>query len=96
MDSQEMFSTRDIELATSLVLCGYEVENIDFQVEGEKGNVVGYFLFERTQNLIQTEKDFWAGRLSFEPKRFAFQQKSLKNRVINGGNGPHIKTRQAA
>lgn len=93
MEEIEEFSTRDIDLASALVLHGFEIENIIFQVEGNNSRIIGYFIFKRTEELTQTIKDFENDRLMVSPRQFSFQQKALRNRVFRGGDAPYVRTR---
>lgn len=47
----ELFSTRDLYLASVLVTLKFEMIGVDFQVEGERGTPVGYFNFKNVPEL---------------------------------------------
>lgn len=57
MSSESMFITRDLYLAASLVNKGFELDRIDFQLEGDRQ--VGYFCFAKTPELEETERSYW-------------------------------------
>lgn len=89
-DKKEIYSTKDIYLATSFECLGYMVESIDIQFEGIKKQPVGYFNFEKTENLNDSEKEYYGGKLSFEPKAFISTMRGLKGRVENKRNNPNF------
>jgi len=78
-----LFSTRDINLATALITIKFPLISIDYQIEGNHDRPVGYFNFERTKSLLDAENDYWQGRLSVEPKTFVMNFRALKAQ-ING------------
>lgn len=84
-------SMRDLYLASTLVSLGFEITNIDFQVEGERNMPVGYFSFEDTKELRDTEKDYWAMKLKVEPRMFINNLRGLKAQVNGEYKGPHSR-----
>jgi len=87
-NENEIFSTRDLWLASALVALDFFVVNINFQIEGAKRRPVGYFEFEKTPELEEAEKKFWTRQLLIEPKALVESMKSLKSRVVNTENNP--------
>ncbi len=86
---KEMFSTRDLYLATTLISLKFFLENIDYQIEGEKRMPVGYFNFEKTPELIDATQKYRQGQLAIEPKTFITNMRELKAEINNAYKGPH-------
>lgn len=91
MENEKIFSTRDIYIASVLMTLGFFLEGIDYQIEGERQRPVGYFNFERTTALQETEKKYWAGKLAVEPKLFMMNLRSLKSQINNVYKNPNSK-----
>lgn len=83
------YSTRDLYLASALVSLGFEIENIDFQVEGERHMPVGYFSFVNTEELKEVEKKYWSGKLRIEPRMFINSMRGLKAQITGEYKSPH-------
>ena len=83
---EEVFSTRDLFLATTLITLKFYMVNIDYQIEGDKP--VGYFNFELSEELEKAEKDYWQGRLLVEPRAWTTNFRGLKAQVYNIYKGP--------
>lgn len=90
-DEMKMYSTRDITLATTLSLNGFEMINIDFQFEGDQTRPVGYFAYEDTEELKQFEKDFYAKKKLVEPLGFSSTLRGIKSQLNNEYKGPHSR-----
>ncbi len=88
-ETQDAFSTRDISLAATLVTLKFNIIGIDYQIEGERQLPVGYFSFEKSSEIKETEKQYWAGELSVEPKTFMTNVRALKAQVNNNYKSPH-------
>ena len=78
---ETLYSTRDINLAAVFITHDFFMTNVDFQIEGRDGRKVGYFIFEKTPELEQVEKDYWQRKLKVEPKEFILNLRSLKSKV---------------
>jgi hypothetical protein len=87
----EIFSTRDLYLATTLVTLKFFLTGIDYQIEGDKNSPVGYFKFEDSPTLQEAKSRYTQGLLSVEPKTFIGNLKSLKSEIVNVYRNPHIK-----
>ena len=87
----EIFSTRDLYLATTLVTLKFYLTGIDYQIEGDKNQPVGYFKFEDSANLQEAKSKYTQGLLSVEPKTFISNLKSLKSEIVNVYRNPHIQ-----
>jgi len=87
----EIFSTRDIYLAATLITLKFYSTGIDYQIEGDKNLPIGYFKFEDTTELREAKSKYMQGLLSVEPKLFVTNLKSLKSEIVNIFKNPHIK-----
>lgn len=88
INMDDMYSTRDLYIATALVTLGFDLLQTDFQVEGDR--TVGYFGFTRTPELVQAEKDYSKGLLKVDPKTLFSNMRYLKGAVSNRYNNPHF------
>lgn len=89
MKENEIFSTRDLYLAATLVTLKHFLTGMDFQIEGEKNAMVGYFKFEDTPEIQEAYSRYRQGLLLVEPKMFVTNLKSLKSDVVNIQKNPH-------
>lgn len=87
---KELFSTRDLYLASTLVTMGFFMLNVDFQIEGEKRLPVGYFSFEETQELKELVQKYWQGHIQVEPRSYITNLRGLKAQVSNVYNNPKM------
>ena len=90
MEKQDIFSTRDLYLAATLVSMKYFLTGIDYQIEGDRNQPVGYFKFENSPEIQETKSRYTQGLLSVEPKTFITNLKSLKSEIVNIYKNPHI------
>jgi len=88
-ENENLFSTRDLYLAATLVTLKFYMNGVDFQIEGERSMPVGYFKFEESPELREAEKKFWQGLLAVEPRAFITNMRGLKAQVSNVYKGPH-------
>lgn len=86
---KQLFSTRDIYLASTLITLKFYMISIDYQIEGDRNRPVGYFSFEDTAALKDAVQKYMQGLLSVEPKTFITNLHSLKSSVTNTYNNPH-------
>lgn len=86
-----IWSTRDIYLASTLVTLKFLLLGIDYQVEGEKNRPIGFFKFERTPRLNDAKIAYAQGMLAVEPRTFITNLNSLKAEVIGVLTNPHIE-----
>lgn len=89
---EDIFSTRDLTTAATLVTLKFPLVGIDYQIEGAKGNPVGYFKFENSEKLTDARQKFTQSLLSIEPKLFMTNIHSLKAEVTNAFKNPHNRT----
>jgi hypothetical protein len=88
----DIFSTRDLYLAATLVTLKFYLSGIDFQIEGDRNQPVGYFKFENSPELQEMRSKYTQGALLVEPKGFVTNLKSLKSEIVNITQNPHKKT----
>lgn len=91
MDKNEIFSTRDLYLAATLVCLKFYLTGIDYQVEGDKSQPIGYFKFEDTPEIQEAKSKYTQGLLMIEPKSFVTNLKSLKSEIVNIYKNPHMR-----
>ena len=84
----DLFSTRDLYLAATLVTLKFPMEGIDYQIEGDK--TVGYFKFTNSAALQDAKKKYSQALLSVEPKSFVTSMHSLKAEVMGTYKSPHL------
>jgi hypothetical protein len=92
MDDKQIFSTRDLYLAATLISLKFRMTGIDYQIDGDKNQPVGYFKFEDTPELQETKSCYTQGLLTIEPKSFITNLKSLKSEIVNIFKNPHLNT----
>ena len=90
VDEKQLFSTRDLYLAATLVTLKLYLIGVDYQIEGDKGRPIGYFKFENTEELQEIRKKYTQGLLNVEPKSFITNIHSLKAEVTNIYKNPHL------
>lgn len=83
METNNTYSTKDLDTATVLLYTGYELDR--GEVSDDRRTV--YFIFKGNPNMSGVLSDFYAGRLSVEPQEFLQKQRQLKNIVysLKGG-----------
>lgn len=86
-----IFSTRDLYLAATLVSLKFYLTGIDYQIEGDKNQPIGYFKFENTPAIQEAKSKYTQGLLSVEPKSFVTNLKSLKSEIVNIYKNPHLQ-----
>ena len=88
MAGEELFPTRDLNLAATLLTLRFQLVIIDFQVEGMRSAIVGYFNFADTPNLQTAIKAYWRNELAVEPRALVNNMRSLKAQVSNVYKNP--------
>ena len=89
--SDNIFSTRDLTQAATLITLKFPLVGIDYQFEGSKPQPVGYFKFEDTPTLREARQKYTQSLLSVEPKLFMTNVHSLKAEVTNAFKNPHMR-----
>lgn len=85
---KDMFSTRDVYLAATLMTLKFYMVGIDYQIEGDRNRPVGYFSFENSAILKDATQKYLQGLLMVEPKTFITNLHSLKATVTNVYHNP--------
>lgn len=88
---EDLYSTRDLNLAATLITLRFELSGIDYQVEGTRQRPVGYFNFEDSKELQETISNFWARKLAVEPTEFSSNVRGLKAQINTAYKSPHSK-----
>ena len=86
---ENVFSTRDLSLATTLVTLKFPLTGIDYQVIGSTPKPIGYFKFEESAELRKARQKYTQSLLAVEPKLFVTNMRSLKGEVVNAFTNPH-------
>jgi len=81
MQTPEIFSTRDIKLASTLMTLGFPLVGIDYQREGTKPQAVGYFKFKQTDALEDVKIGHMQDRYMF--RRLLENVNALRAEVTN-------------
>lgn len=89
-NENDIFSTRDLYLAATLVTLKFYSTGIDYMVEGNKNAPIGYFKFKNTPEIQEAKQKYNQGMLLVEPKTFITNLKSLKSEIVNIYNNPHL------
>ena len=88
-DKRKILSTRDLSLAATLITLRFFMLGIDYQIEGDKNQPVGYFKFEETPQLIEAKAKYSQSLLMVEPKSFMTNVHALKAEIANAVKNPH-------
>ncbi len=90
-NEDDLYTTRDLYLAATLMTLGFKLSGVDFQVEGARSNPVGYFNFENSEDLRDAEQKFWRGTIAIDPRIFITNMKGLKSQVNSVYKAPTSK-----
>ena len=85
---QNVFSTRDLGMASALVTLKFPITRIDIQIEGVKPKAIGYFNFEETPELRAARSQYNQGMVLVEPRMYISNLQSLKAEVVNMQQNP--------
>lgn len=92
MDKQDnIFSTRDLTMAATLITLKFPMQGIDYQLDGSNDKIVGYFKFEDSTRLKEARQKYMQALLSVEPREFINNVHSLKAEVTNAFKNPHMR-----
>ena len=92
MDEQnerQPFMTRDLYLASTLVTLHFPLIGTDYQQEGVKVRMIGYFKFTESPELRATISDYNQGLILVDPRAFIQTLQALKADVMNFMNNPN-------
>lgn len=77
-NTEHLFETTDLGLATTLVTLGYELDSLD------RDNPTRVrFLFKRRRDLEETVRSYWRNELSVIPLLFFTNVKLIKNQIYS-------------
>jgi hypothetical protein len=88
MSNEKFFSTRDLLLAATLVTLEFDLERVDYQIEGIKQYPIGYFCFKDTPELREAELKYSRRELLTEPRLQYDNLRELKAKVTNTYKNP--------
>lgn len=88
MTEQNLFSTKDISLAASLMSMKFLMVGVDYQIEGLKNLAVGYFKFENSEELSDARRKYMQAMILVEPRNFMSNIKTLKSEVQSTKDNP--------
>jgi hypothetical protein len=80
---EKVYSTRDLTLAATLTTLKFPLLGTDMQIEGSKGQAVGYFRFEDSKDLQDACVKYMQGLISVEPQTMMTNVRTLKAHVQN-------------
>ena len=78
MNQNEVYSTFDFPLATTLYYLGFSLEGLE-----NVGPAKVSFNFKRTPDLDETIAGYWRKELKVEPAGFLMVQRELKSRIYS-------------
>lgn len=84
-----IYSTRDLYLAATLVTLKFYLIGIDYQIEGQKNQPIGFFKFEDTAALRDARQKYLQSMLLVEPQDYVQKMHALKAEVQNMSLNPH-------
>ena len=85
---ENIYGTKDLSLAATLISLKFYMTGIDYEVDGQKGNLVGYFKFEDTPTLQDAIKKYNQSLIAIEPKSFMTNVRALRSEVTNVYKNP--------
>jgi len=88
-EKNKTYETRELSLAATLMTVGFELTGINYQVEGQASQPIGYFLFENSRDLGDAIQKFWAGKLAVEPRSFMQNLRGLRSQTNSKYKSPN-------
>jgi len=77
----KMLPLKDLTLVATLQTLGFEINAIDYQIEGDNNKPVAFFHFLETEKLEEAIKKFWAQKLNVEPRQFMMNLHGIKAQI---------------
>lgn len=87
-ENEKIFSTKDLPLITTLTTLQFFHTEVDYQVEGERSQLVAYFSFEKTPELEEVLYNFRRGKIAVEPRQFMFNLREIKSQISSVFKSP--------
>lgn len=76
------YSTHDLALASTLVTLGFQLTCIDKSEYSQRAS----FIFNQTNDLIETVQLYWAKQLQIEPRAYFEAMRLIKARLYEDKN----------
>jgi hypothetical protein len=89
---KDIFSTRDLALAATLVTLKFPMLGIDIEFEGSHEKAVGYFQFTNSPEIKRAKVLYNQGELLVEPRTYQNAVQNLKATVVNETRELSIKS----
>ena len=80
---------RDIYFAAALLTLRFNLLNIDYKIDKFKRQLIGFFKFEETPQLVKARKEYLNKELVIEPILFISNLRGLKSQLANIYKSPH-------
>ena len=87
--ADNIFSTRDLNLAAVLMTLHFPLLGIDYQIEGMKSRPIGYFKFEKSPAIEDAKRKYLQSIIMVVPQSYDQAKEALKSEVINVRMSPH-------
>ena len=81
MKNNKQFKTEDLILAATLITFGYKLVDLVPNEDKHRPNL--FFIFVDELSIKKTVQEFHQGKLTVEPRKFAYEWKTLKYRLHN-------------
>lgn len=78
-----IFSTRDLNLAATLITLRFPLLGIDYQIEGMKSRPIGYFKFDHTPAIDEAKRKYMQSMIMVVPQSYDQAKEALKAEVMN-------------
>jgi hypothetical protein len=88
---EKILPIKDLTLVATLETLGFQADEVDYQIEGDKGRPIAYFHFKETETLEDAIKKFWAQKLAVEPRKFMLNLHGIKARIDGTYKNPRSK-----
>jgi len=82
-------TSRDIYFAAVLLTLRFNLKNIDFEINGPRRQLTGFFNFEESSQLDKARENFLNRELAVEPILFVSNLRGLKSRLTNAYKNPY-------
>lgn len=86
-----LYSTRDLTLAAALMVNGFKIAGLAFQIEGVTPREIAYFSFEETTTLTEAIGKYLRSELKVEPRAFMSNVRTLKAECVGNSKSPYNK-----
>lgn len=87
-EGEKFYTIRDLGLAATLLNLKFSMLDMSIQLEGIKGQPIGYFRFENTPELSKAVQMYINEEIRVEPKSLLSDMRTLKAQAVNAGKNP--------